>query len=171
MDLKYKLADYDGGLESHPVPEPDGQLCLVGSWWELRFNDAELVANGELTDDVLEALPIDKKSCLVTIREIDNDREIRCSFVLPHTPAARFASDLAERLRELDADQAGIAELGLRQADRDPAGSTAARAFPARMQITAGEQLQIAPADATTSSNKLGLQNQGAGPRRGALRL
>lgn len=151
-DIKYHLRDYDGGLEAHPVPEHAGQLWLVGSWWELHFKRANRFVNGEFTDYVLDAAPIDNTSCLVSIRDLENDLE--CSFVLPSTPADRFMHDLGERLRELAAEQAGIAELGLQNADRNPTGQRPATAFPARMQMTAGEQLQIAP---TASSNKLGL--------------
>ena len=106
-DIKYKLADYDGGLESHPVPESDGQLWLVGSWWELHFAHIKQFVNGELADYVLEASPSDKRACLVSIRGSGSDRGVQCSFVLPRTPAERFTSELGKRLRELDAERAG----------------------------------------------------------------
>ncbi len=76
-DIKYKLADYDGGLESHPVPESAGQLRLVGSWWELHFAHAKQFVNGELTDCVREASPIDKRSCLVSIRDSGSDNHLQ----------------------------------------------------------------------------------------------
>lgn len=156
-EIKYKLADYDGGLESHPVPESDGQLWLVGSWWELHFAHVKQFVNGELTDYVLEASPIDKRSCLVSIRDSGSDRGIRCSLVLPSTPAERFTSDLARRLRELDAERAGIAELGLRSAGRRTAARDAAAVFPVRMQMAVGDPLEVVPADAATSRRELGL--------------
>jgi hypothetical protein len=100
-EIKYRLSAYDGGLEAHPVPERAGQLWLVGSWWELHFKHADQFVNGELTDYVFEALPIDKKSCLVSIREVENDGEILCTFALPDTSADCFISDLDQRLAEL----------------------------------------------------------------------
>jgi hypothetical protein len=156
-DVKYKLADYDGGLESHPEPESDGQLWLVGSWWELHFGHAEQFVNGELTDYVLEASPIDKRSCLVSIRDSGRKRGVRCSFVLPRTPAARFTSDLARRLRQLAAERAGVADLGLRPADVGTAARDVAAVFPARMEMTVGDRLEIVPADAAPSRSELGL--------------
>ena len=152
-DIKYHLTGYDGGLEAHPVPEHAGQLWLVGSWWELHFKHADRIVNGELTDYLLDAAPIDKRSCLVSILDLENDRE--CAFVLPSISADRFMSDLEERLREMAADQARIAELGRQNADPDPAGQRLATAFPARINMTAGEQLEIAP---IRSLNELGLR-------------
>jgi hypothetical protein len=157
-DIKYKLADYDGGLESHPEPESDGQLWLVGSWWELHFAHVKQFVNGELTDYVLEASPIDKRSCLVSIRDSGSNRVLQCSFVLPSTPAKRFTSDLGKKLRELDAERAGIAELGFRPADRRTAARDVAAAFPVRMQMTVGDPLEVVPADAAPSRSELGLK-------------
>ena len=150
-DIKYKLADYDGGLESQPIPESDRQLWLVGSWWELHFAHAEQFVNGELTAHVLEASPIDRRSCLISIRDSGSDREVQCSFVLPSTPADRFTSDVAKRLRELDAERAGIAELSVRPADRGTAARDAAAVFPVRMQMVVGDSLEVVPADAASS--------------------
>jgi hypothetical protein len=156
-DIKYKLADYDGGLESHPVPESDGQLWLVGSWWELHFAHVGQFVNGELTDYVLEASRIDKRSCLISIRDSGRKRRVRCSFVLPRTPADRFTSDLARRLRELAADRAGIADLGLRPADVGTAARDVAAVFPVRMEMTVGDPLEVVPADAAPSRSEFGL--------------
>jgi hypothetical protein len=138
-DIKYKLAGYDGGLESYPVPESAGQLWLVGSWWELHFKHGHRVriANGELTDEVLEALPIDNRSCLVSIRELKN-REILCSFVLPNTSADRFASDLDDRLGEI-AD--GMAEP--EYAEPEYAADDRDQGFPVRLRAVLGQQLRL----------------------------
>ena len=157
-DIKYKLADYDGGLESHPLPELDGQLWLVDSWWELHFAQAEDFVNGEFTDYVLEASPIDKRSCLVSIRGSGSHREVLCSFVLPSTSADRFTRDLAKRLRELATERAGIAELGLRPAGRAPTAVDVAALCPVRMQMALGDALEVVPADSAASRSEVGLK-------------
>ena len=156
-DIRYRLADYDGGLEAHPVPERAGQLRLVGSWWELHFKQTFEIANGELTDYVLEALAVDDKSCLVSIRDGEGEREILCSFVLPTTSAGHFSSDLDERLRELAAaEDEGEAESGRDSPDRAQ-GDRAATDFLVRLQPIAGERLEIAPCDPALSWSKRGL--------------
>jgi len=156
-DIRYRLADYDGGLEAHPVPERAGELRLVGSWWELRFKHTFEIANGELTDYLLEALAVDDKSCLVSIRDGEGEREILCSFVLPATSAGRFSCDLDERLREL---AAAAVEAGAESGRGSPdwgQGDGVATDFPVRMQPSAGERLEIVPCDAGSSWSKLGL--------------
>jgi hypothetical protein len=92
-NLTYKLRDYDGGLEAHPTPESVGELRLVGSWWELHFKGAEQIVNGELSDYRLEADPIDGRSCLVSITDLE-DEDISASFVLSDTSAERFTRDI-----------------------------------------------------------------------------
>jgi hypothetical protein len=156
-DIRYRLADYDGGLEAHPAPERAGELRLVGCWWELRFRHTLEIANGELTDYVLEALAVDEKSCLVSIRDGEREREILCSFVLPATSAGRFSSDLDERLRELAAAEVeGEAESG-RDSPHRAGGDSLATDFLVRLQPIAGERFEIAPCDPESSSSKLGL--------------
>jgi hypothetical protein len=155
-EIRYRFADYDGGLEAHPVPEAAGQLWLVGSWWELHFKQTFEIANGELSDYVLEATAVDEKSCLVSIRDGEG-REILCSFVLPGTSAGRFSSDLDQRLRELTAAEVdGGAESG----HGSPAweqGDGVATDFPVRRQSSAGERLEVVPCDPRLSWSKLGL--------------
>ena len=73
------------------MPEDAGQFRLVGSWWELHFKHD--FVNVELTDYELDSAPIDERSCLVSIRDLEDDRE--CAFVLPSTSADRFMRDLA----------------------------------------------------------------------------
>jgi hypothetical protein len=109
-EIKYKFANYDGGLEAHPVAERAGSFVLSGSWWELHFKHTYEIANGELSDYALEALPIDRRSCLVSIREPEDDGEILCSFVLPDTSAERLLSDLDQRSTEQEAGEAECAE-------------------------------------------------------------
>jgi hypothetical protein len=140
-ETKYKLVDYDGGLEAHPVREPTGQLRLVGSWWELHFKHVKVFVNGELSDYVLEALPVDRRSCLVSIREPAPDEEILCTFLLPNTPADRFMRDLDHNLHELQTrDDAEGAESHDSSTDHDrfePAD------FQIRMNALVGQQLEL----------------------------
>jgi hypothetical protein len=142
QEIKYKFANYDGGLEAHPVAERAGSFVLSGSWWELHFKHTYEIANGELSDYLLEALPIDKKSCLVSIREPEDDGEILCSFVLPDTSAERLLSDLDQRSGELEAGDADPAVS--HDGSADP-GQKEPTDFPVRMKELAGQQLQLAP--------------------------
>ena len=140
-EIRYKLADYDGGLDAHPVPEHAGQLWLVGSWWELHFKRGEEFVNGELTDYVLEALPVDNRSCLVSIREPETDGEILGTFLLPDTSADRFMSDLDQSLGELEAgDAEKSGESRDWSADRDRCEPTD---FPVRTKAVVGQQLEL----------------------------
>ena len=139
--MKYKLADYDGGLDAHPVPEHAGHLWLVGSWWELHFKHAEGFVNGELADYVLEALPVDSRSCLVSIRELETDGEILCTFLLPGTSADRFVNDLNQSLGELEArDEQKSDESREWTADRDEREPTD---FLTSMPLVTGSELRV----------------------------
>jgi hypothetical protein len=140
-EIKYRLVDYDGGLEAHPVREPRGELRLVGSWWELHFKHVKVFVNGELSDYVLEALPVDRRSCLVSIREPAPDDEILCTFLLPDTPADRFKCDLDQSLRVLEGrDDAEDAESGYPSTDHDRFEPTD---FQVRMNALVGQQLEL----------------------------
>lgn len=153
-EIKYKLANYDGGLEEHPVPEHAGQLWLVGGWWELHFKDAQEFVNGELTDYVLDALPVDDRSCLVSIREPGSDGEILCTFLLPGTSADRFMSDLDQSLSTLEAGKAGKSgDSHDGSDDRDPRDPTD---FPVSMKALVGDELRLSfPSTGRTGAGAL----------------
>jgi hypothetical protein len=141
-EIKYKLVEYDGGLEAHPVRERTGQLWLVGSWWELHFKRAHAFVNGELSDYMLEALPVDRGSCLVSIRQPGAGGEILCTFLLPNTSADRFMSDLDHNLRELESwDDAEGAASRYSSTDRDRFQSAD---FQVQMNAVVGQQLKLA---------------------------
>lgn len=140
-EIKYKLADYDGGLDAHPVPEAVGQLWLVGSWWELHFKHAREFVNGELTEYVLEALPLDNRSCLISVCEPETDGEILCTFLLPDTSADGFMRDLDHSLGELEASDAEKNDESLDwSADHDRREPTD---FTVRAKAVIGQQLEL----------------------------
>jgi hypothetical protein len=104
QETKFKFADYDGGLKSHPSPEPSGTLVLTPSGkWELHyaggFGKRDRWINGPLVRFPLEAHETSDSSCRVTISDI-RDPTVSASFDLPATPAAALREAVAKRLRE-----------------------------------------------------------------------
>jgi hypothetical protein len=101
--MKRKFANYDGGLQSHPTPEPSGTFVLASSGkWELHyaggFGKRDRWIYGPLIRYPLEAHETSASSCNVTIRDL-RDPTVSARFDLPDTPAAALREGVAELMR------------------------------------------------------------------------
>jgi hypothetical protein len=98
-EMRFKLANYDGGLPTHSTPEPKGSLVLTpNGTWALEFaggfrkSAAWIRANFE--QHPFEVTETGPASCHVAIRDSE-DPAISAGFDLPLTPAAGLRNALA----------------------------------------------------------------------------
>jgi hypothetical protein len=99
---KYDMANYNGGIASHPEPEAQGYLLLNGARWELHFKRNKQYVYGGLIRYRLEASPDDAKGCRVNVVD-GNDSSVSAAFELPGTRAEQFAAELQAHMRAVEA--------------------------------------------------------------------
>lgn len=91
-ETKFKFANYDGGMKSHPTPEPKGTLVLKSNgMWELHyaggFGKRDKWIHGGITRYPFTVAETSPSSCRVTISDTQ-DAAISAGFDLPETPAS-----------------------------------------------------------------------------------
>lgn len=106
-DAKFKFANYDGGLPSHPKPEPGGTLVLTANGrWELHyaggFGRRDRWIYGGIQRYPFTITEASPSSCHVTMRDTQNP-EVAASFDLPETSVAALEEALAGQARSVAA--------------------------------------------------------------------
>ncbi len=98
-EMRFRMANYDGGLPSHPTPEPKGRLVLTPSGtWALEFaggfRKSAAWIRADFVQHPFEVTETGPGSCHVTIRDTQ-DPAISAGFDLPLTPASGLRKALA----------------------------------------------------------------------------
>ncbi len=106
-DAKFKFANYDGGLPSHPKPEPSGTLALTANGrWELHyaggFGRRDRWIYGGIQRYPFTITETSPSSCHVTMHDTQNP-EVAASFDLPDTSVAALEEALAGQVRTVAA--------------------------------------------------------------------
>jgi len=91
-ETKFKFANYDGGMNSHPTPEPKGMLVFKpNGMWELHyaggFGKRDRWIHGGITRYPFTVTETSPSSCRVTVSDTQ-DPAISAAFDLPETPAS-----------------------------------------------------------------------------------
>jgi Short C-terminal domain len=99
---KFRIANYAGGLPSHPDPKKAGNLILTPAFkWELHLVGARQWVVGGIGRFAFDVESTGPKSCRVVLRD-QQDETIRTSFDLPDTPADKFEAALASQQGRLE---------------------------------------------------------------------
>lgn len=92
-----ELANYNGGLPTHPKPESSGFLSMkTDGHWKLSFPGGRHV-HGPIQRYRLDATNTDSASCHVTIRDA-RDPSLNASFDLPDTSIDEFTEKISRCL-------------------------------------------------------------------------
>jgi len=98
-EMRFRMANYNGGLPTHSTPEPKGSLVLTPSGtWALEFaggfRKSAAWIRADFVQHPFEVTETGPASCHVTIRDTQ-DPAISAGFDLPLTPAAGIRKALA----------------------------------------------------------------------------
>jgi hypothetical protein len=98
---KFRIANYAGGLPSHPDPKKAGNLIFTSTLrWELHLAGTKGYVFGDIAHSAFAVESTGAKSCRVVVR--DQDETVCTSFDLPDTPAAKFEAALASQRGRLE---------------------------------------------------------------------
>lgn len=101
----FKLTNYDGGLPSHPRPEPSGTLVFPHSGahafkFELHWNGSKEFHHAGIARYRLDAVSTGRKSCRVSV--VDNESpDVNATFELPDTSAEELNAAFSARVKAL----------------------------------------------------------------------
>jgi hypothetical protein len=102
---KFKLANYDGGLSSHPKPAEAGEFEVgVDATWRMSFKGSFKPSHGSLVSWTISQAATADDSCRVTMHSQDGSQT--ATFDLPGTSAEELQNALDEQQPKVEATKA-----------------------------------------------------------------